>query len=278
MCDLGVNPDNFNPRVLFAVKGKYNNMNKLTFDTHDFIELKYILSGSCTYNIRNEIFHVKKGDIIVCNPGIAHIKSFNQNEELIEFNAGFNNICLKNLPKDCLIAENECPVISLTKYEQDFFKCCNELVAEQERNEPGFDLLLKSLLMKLIVIFLKETYYKENGDSEFCINFESHDKSSIVNTVISYITENYMNEISLESISRNMYLSPVYISKVFKEETGDSPINYLIKTRLSKAKEILELGGISIKTAAKTVGYHDAYHFSKLFKKHYGYPPSDVIK
>jgi YesN/AraC family two-component response regulator len=71
-----------------------------------------------------------------------------------------------------------------------------------------------------------------------------------------------------------MYLSPVYISKIFKEETGESPINYLIKIRLEKAKEILlnENSG-SIKSIANHVGYDDVYHFSKLFKKYYGISP-----
>lgn len=71
-----------------------------------------------------------------------------------------------------------------------------------------------------------------------------------------------------------MYLSPVYISKIFKEETGESPINYLIKIRLEKARDILLTSeGGSIKSIANSVGYEDVYHFSKLFKKYYGISP-----
>ena len=71
-----------------------------------------------------------------------------------------------------------------------------------------------------------------------------------------------------------MYLSPVYISKIFKEETGESPINYLIKIRLEKARDILlKSSDSTIKNIANEVGYEDAYHFSKLFKKYYGISP-----
>jgi Transcriptional regulator containing an amidase domain and an AraC-type DNA-binding HTH domain len=78
----------------------------------------------------------------------------------------------------------------------------------------------------------------------------------------------------LEQIAHNIYLSPVYISKIFKEETGESPINYLIKIRLEKAKDILlNSDSGSIKSIANQVGYDDVYHFSKLFKKYYGYSP-----
>lgn len=85
-----------------------------------------------------------------------------------------------------------------------------------------------------------------------------------------------MEDISLDKISKNMYLSPVYISKIFKEETGESPINHLIKIRLSKAEELIKENKMPIKAVAKSVGYNDAYHFSKLFKKYYGIPPSKI--
>ena len=71
-----------------------------------------------------------------------------------------------------------------------------------------------------------------------------------------------------------MYLSPVYISKIFKEKTGDSPINYLIRIRLEKAKEMLDSDSTkSIREIAQKVGYEDMYHFSKLFKRHFGISP-----
>lgn len=75
-----------------------------------------------------------------------------------------------------------------------------------------------------------------------------------------------------------MYISPTYMSKLFKQETGESPINYLIKIRMEKAKELLVKEELSVKEIANSVGYQDAYHFSKLFKKYTGNSPSDYIK
>ena len=104
--------------------------------------------------------------------------------------------------------------------------------------------------------------------------FETYNRSYAVRRIINYLNENYEQRISLEQIAHNMYLSPVYISKIFKEETGESPINYLIKIRLERAKELLQTtNSRSIKSIAKQVGYDDVYHFSKLFKKYYGISP-----
>jgi YesN/AraC family two-component response regulator len=60
---------------------------------------------------------------------------------------------------------------------------------------------------------------------------------------------------------------------VFKDQTGESPINYLINLRLEKAKNLLVSTESPIKSIAQAVGYKDAYYFSKLFKKYCGHSP-----
>ncbi len=274
MCDLGITPDNFNPRVLYVLKKRFNSQSVVTYHCHDFSSLIYIISGSCTYNIDNVLYPVKKGDIILCNPGIYHGRILAEEEEITEFHVGVGNLCIKNMPRDGLIPQGACPVVSMVKHEQDFSKCYNDIMSEQEKNEPGGDLVIKTLVMKLIVIFLRETYYIEKAGSIGLYSLEYYERNDLVNTIISFINENYMKNISLDKISKNMYLSPVYISRIFKEETGESPINYLIKTRLNKARDLLEEGRLSIKSVAESVGYNDAYYFSKLYKKYFGCPPS----
>jgi AraC-like DNA-binding protein len=274
MFDLGVRPDNFSPKILILFKKKFDINSKNTYHCHDFVTLVYVLAGSCTYTINNTLYNVKKGDIIVCNPGVYHGKSFAQDEDILEVHIGFNNIYLDDLPKNQLIGNDDCPVFSLADQDQDFLRCMNEIVHEQEKCDPGYDLILKALVMKLIAVFLRAIHVGDINRQNTGLSFESYDKAAVVNTIVSYMNENYETVISLDKLSRNTYLSPVYISKIFKEETGESPINYLIKIRLSKARELLEDKQLSIKAVGEKVGYHDVYHFSKLFKKHLGCSPS----
>jgi AraC-like DNA-binding protein len=274
MCDLGISIESFNPRVLYIGKHRVTGESVMKYNHHDHLELKYILSGTCLYQLGEETYRVKKGDIIVCNAGTFHHRTIIDDEEMQELNIGINNIDIRNLPKNHLIDFRTCPVIKSAKYELEILKCCSEILQEQEKHEPGCEIILRALVMKLLVLFLKENIPVELSADQSRISFESSEKGYIVSTIVSFINENYMKEISLERISRNMYLSPVYISKIFKEETGESPINYLIKIRLAKAMEMLQEGTQSVKTIAKSIGYHDAYYFSKLFKKYYGSPPS----
>jgi AraC-like DNA-binding protein len=276
MCDLGINVDDYNPKILYIFEKKFTDGQSIKMHTHDFLSIIYILSGTCTYTIKDIPYKVKKGDILILNPGVPHGKILPNPGEVIEFHAGFENLNLKYLPKDNLISETATPILTSPKYEPDFLKCCNDILSEQSKNEPGSELFLKSLGMKLIAILLRATFENRTNQEKGVINFEVYDKSIIVNTITEFINENYMKELSLDIISQNMYLSPAYISKLFKEETGESPINYLIKVRLSKAEEYLKDSNFSIKEIAHAVGYEDAYHFSKLFKKYYGYPPSSV--
>jgi len=278
--NIGINTETFNPRVLYIFKRKYKEQHNTKYHCHDFISIIYILSGTCTYNINGTYYHLKKGDLIVCNPNVYHCRIMNSGQEVIELHIGISNVFLENLPPNTLISHDSNPVFKIAKYEQDFLRCYSEIISEQEKDEPGCEPLLKSLVMKFIILFLRETNPEPGRvlteDPGF--NFETYDKISIVSTIVSYINENYMNEISLDKISRNMYLSPVYISKIFKEEIGESPVNYLIKVRLSKAVELLREGNMTVKSVAKSVGYNDVYHFSKLFKKYYNVPPSKIME
>lgn len=275
MCDLGINAENFNPQILYLgkcpIKPEFG-ANK--YHKHECLEIKYILSGSCTYTVDNVHYQVHEGDVIVINEGLMHNRYCAHGEESFELFIGIDNLYIKNYQKNCILSDKFSPVMSLVKYGQEFLRSCSELIIENDRKEPGSDLVIKSHVMKMLAILLKELYILETKDTSTSVEFESNEKSYVVETMINFMNENYMKNISLDKLSKNMYLSPIYLSKIFKEETGDSPINYLIKIRLTKARELLRQKVYPVKEISKAVGYDDAYHFSKLYKKFFGIAPS----
>ena len=108
-------------------------------------------------------------------------------------------------------------------------------------------------------------------------SFESANRKYLVEKITDYFEDHYAEKISLDRIAGNMYLSTFYVSRIFKAETGNTPIHYLIDIRLTKAYNLLTQNlEMSIQEIAAQVGYEDAYHFSKLFKKKYGVAPSAV--
>ena len=132
------------------------------------------------------------------------------------------------------------------------------------------------MAMKLIILALRCCYSKAAGEEDEGISLRKTGKKGIVNELRSILCENYsQSSISITSIAGSIYLSPEYLSRLFKSEFGESPMSYLIKLRLEKAKELLvEKPEYSVVDVAKSVGYDDVYYFSKLFKKYCGVSPS----
>ena len=96
--------------------------------------------------------------------------------------------------------------------------------------------------------------------------------------VKTYIEENYNQDVNLDSLSRLVFLNPIYLSSMFKQETGISITDYIIEVRLKKAKELLADTPMFIGEIASAVGYKDTRYFSKLFLKHVGIKPTEYRK
>lgn len=271
--DYDLTYNDFNPTVFYVSKCKMTTGG--VYHDHDFTELAYILSGKGGYLVDGKEFEVEAGDLVICNPGVMHTHIItNPKEPTIEFISGFTDFHFKNmLPNSIELKDNGCIIHTTSELRQELSMHCYSMIAEKESSHVGKYFMFKTHLMQMLLLVMREMVDEENPEQKGC-NFESYNKSYAVNRIINYLNENYGQKISLEQIAHNMYLSPVYISKIFKEETGESPINYLIKIRLEKARDILINGdGGSIKSIANQVGYDDVYHFSKLFKKYYGISP-----
>lgn len=103
--------------------------------------------------------------------------------------------------------------------------------------------------------------------NEYC-----HSKQSMIKAK-GYIEAHYPKGITLEHVAVSVNLSPNYFSNVFKEEFGETFIEFLTKTRMEKAKELIEENVFSLKEISYMVGYKDPNYFSRVFKRYYHSSP-----
>jgi len=278
MCERNLQIEELNPTFLFTWKGKRLNDEK-NYHSHDYPELAYILSGSGKYRIDGKIYEVTEGDLLIFNPGTMHQALVGEGDtRTTEFFVGFTDIQIGDCEKNTVPLPCE-GAIYHTKGElkQKLFKLCASIEAENAVYRQGRYFMLKAYLIQMLLFIVREQ--TESVEVKTGYSFESVNKKYVVEQIVNYFEDHYAEKISLDQIAENMYLSPFYISKIFKSETGDAPIRHLINIRLEKAKELLEQGwNGSIQEVAAEVGYDDAYHFSKLFKKRYGVSPSQVKK
>ncbi len=273
--------EDLNPTFLFVWKGtRIRGVDEGNYHSHDYLELAYILSGQGKYRIEDEIYPIKEGDLLILNPGVRHefLGSPDIDVPTTEFFVACSDLQLPGYAANFLPVPDGGNILHTTgELRQKLFKICSSMEAENAVCKEGRYFMMKAYLMQMLLLVIREQC--EPMEQAKGCSFESVNKKYVVEQMVSYFEDHYNEKISLDRIAENMYLSPFYISKIFKSETGDTPIRHLINIRLEKAKELLENGYQgSIQEVAATVGYEDAYHFSKLFKKHYGMSPSQVRK
>lgn len=101
------------------------------------------------------------------------------------------------------------------------------------------------------------------------------DISRPIKTAIEYINLNYYKDISLKNVSEKVYLSPSHFSRLFKEVTENSFIEFLTETRVEKSKYLLKSTSLPIEVIAHQIGFSSATYFATTFKKSQGKTPRD---
>ena len=99
----------------------------------------------------------------------------------------------------------------------------------------------------------------------------------LADKALKYMQEHLNEKITLNKISEYCKTSPSHLGKLFKEVTGISTIDYLVKMRLKKAKHLLA-GGMSVSQTAEECGFCDVYYFSSCFKKNEKISPLQYAK
>lgn len=274
--------EDLNPTILFFWKGRRIKPERC--HCHDHVEMGYILSGSCKVRIDEKIYTVSAGDLLVFNPKVMHEGIVTDPENpSVEFFVAFTNVTFCGAEANHFPLPNpDVPIIHTeTSLRQQLNKLSYAMISENESSLPGKYYMQKAYLIQFLLTLLRaqQKAKEEPADKVNGCVFESPGRAYVIDQIVDYFNDHYNEKISLDQISKNMYLSPFYISKIFKEETGETPINYLIKIRLEKARDLLDTDrGLNIREVATQVGYEDVYHFSKLFKKYYGVSPMNYKK
>ena len=100
-------------------------------------------------------------------------------------------------------------------------------------------------------------------------------KDYYIKEAITYIEQNFQNDISVVDIANRLGINRSYFGKIFKQTLKQTPQEFLINYRMIKATELLRLTKMSIGDISKAVGYENQLHFSRAFKKIYNISPRE---
>ena len=114
--------------------------------------------------------------------------------------------------------------------------------------------------------------------SQILVQLKENQKSlnaKPVRDVIRFIRMHYSEPLNLDRVSEEIFLNPVYISSIFKKETGENFTDYVNNYRIEVAKEKLRTTSESVSVISASVGIQDPKYFSKLFRKRVGLKPTE---
>lgn len=256
---------------------------------HDAYELDYFIQADIEIFIKDTKYTIKDGDVLLINEYDIHRIVYNQNTHyqryVINFKRNYLEDLFQVLEIEGLLAKienNEYKKISLNLNQrsemQSLFDKIKELSNQHKPNQQNQMGNIKSAkmqqaLIKSNLLMLLEYYHKLNKD----INPpEKNDKKEIhVQKIITYINNNYMNQIDLELLENNFYLNKYYISHIFKEITGFSVIEYIQHQRIINAQKMLNNTDREIANICYDCGFNNLQHFYRVFKKISGTTPKN---
>lgn len=109
--------------------------------------------------------------------------------------------------------------------------------------------------------------------TESMFNYTPTKNNEIIKKAMSYISDNFASNITLDDVARHVHLNPAYFSTIFKQSCGSSFKEYLNMVRIEESKRLLANTDYSVVDIAVTTGFMDQSYFSKVFKKYTGLTP-----
>jgi AraC-like DNA-binding protein len=146
-----------------------------------------------------------------------------------------------------------------------------EFMTDYEEAAPGYGQLLEAGGLKITHLLIRQLFNLNRSDEK--INFRMS-----VTRAIEYLNVHYGEKITVEDLSRVANLSSSHFSRVFKEETTMSPVEYIMQTRLDCAKRMLRGNELTLSEIALECGFNSSSYFYQCFTRAFNISPSDYKK
>ncbi|WP_256761911.1 AraC family transcriptional regulator [Cohnella sp. WQ 127256] len=252
---------------------------------HPTYELLYLASGSFQLHWLGEQYEVSPSSLFILTPNTPHdliIHSKNAVFWYIELTGVEEEPYLSKLQNILLwnrLQSGFDPHFTLSPLMQ---LCLNEISQMLDMNihdQPYGEQLLLLNVQKILLLVrgTLELYGKDRSNSTVLLSGYSLSKE-VIKTLASYMESTYKSKITLNDLTRISNFQATYLIKRFKEETGFTPIDYLLELRMEAAKTYLSTTEMPIQKVAEEAGYPNIHHFSGEFKRKTGLSPTNWRK
>lgn len=258
------------------------------FHSHEFLELCYVHAGCGYHIVGDKKYAVMKGDLFIINHEIPHVFYREKEHRLMTYNMmfkpgffdgmllnfnDFSSLTLSYLFRNICDENYARQDLRLNAEEQlEFEPVIENIFREYSARQDGYINSIRAYMILLIIKMMRSvksraSNYKSPGNG-----------STMMNSVITYLQENYASHINLNELVLKSFYSKNYLCTLFKETTGTTISQYIQNLRIKEACRLLETSKEKIIDIATMVGFSDYKSFASCFKKIMGVMPKEYKK
>lgn len=284
MKKLFIDNNDLNPFIRRAgIQGSEGwNKNRRLYD----YEMLYVINGGGKAIINDKTINISKGSLLFIPPNTpSQLHIYNKESYIIWIHLDFIYYSDQSIDYDDHEAKDKeriRPVICLSNGEQlpyhaklrerEKMKEAFETVVESFRKRDYYwQIKCKAALLDIFYSLLSQNYCNETYSYALS-------KEKIVPHILQYIHTHYPEKLSLKEIADYLGISKNYANTVFKENVGETIIQYLNHYRLTKGIGLIKTTDLSMAHISELVGFRDCQYFSKVMKRHTGLSPKEYRK
>ena len=236
---------------------------------HQSVVFGIIVRGQRSMEIRGETFIVSSGECFVLNAGEPHVCDMSPEYAHEYWALSVKPDVLRFIAENMPGAQEGDPYFLQTIIQdQKLFRLMQEFAVEvQYGGEP---LAQESLFLEIVTYCLTR-YARLNPVEQEDIPYRH-----TIQAARDYLEQHFEQHISLEELARIAHASPFYLNRIFRQEVGIPPYEYLVHVRIKHAQQLLEEGK-TIAEAAYLTGFSDQSHLTRFFKRHVGISPGEYF-
>lgn len=223
----------------------WNNKSNYATKAWTGFHLWYVLSGKGQIKQGDSLYQIQTGDTFLFDLNLEHDCSHEPNQPL----------CVIALHFECNFIWSGSVLFTHNLFLGHLVQRC--LDARKRRNAPGLQIWFRAVIEEILTL-------KKPAPTV----------SPVIQNVMQYLTANCCINLNLTHVAANFSYTPNHLTKRFKQETGITPIQYIILQRTELAKNMLLYSKKNILEISTELGYSDQSHFSRQFKRIVGVSPS----
>jgi len=253
--------------VLFSGREQTQPGHNVGPQVHDYFLVHHVLSGKGTFQCMGRTYELAGGDSFFIFPGELFRYTADGEQPWLYRWIGFRGDRAEELLSALDISRHQ-PVARPVRHRRAgaLFGQMERLLAE---GRPGCELRSGGLLRLLLAEYERNSETRSNGSGASQSMMEQQ-----VERTMRWLTLQYSQSVSIEEMSRSLGYNRTHLSKMFKQHTGMTPMHFLLKIRMERAKLLLR-ESLTVEQVAASVGFADPLYFSKQFRKWFGRSPTE---